>query len=401
MMTINKLNSTKKGEPIFLFFLFLSLFSWSCQSGSKNATTEDGIIKFDISKNYPKSNKTDADFIAEIEYVPLETNKDVLVDRYSRLHYISENYIMVTERGKGDILVFDRKGKIVVNLSRKGRGPEEYSAMSNVVIDEKNEEIFVFDNIGTGRVVVYSISNGEYLRSLRYPAEYHLTAYNFDDEAMLVYDRKGLNDNSNSYSKNPYMLMSKKDGSIISVINIHLSVRYAVRVTEQFTDSSGQRWEQGQNFSLPNRRHDGQDFIIADVSSDTIYRLTKNRNLIPFIVRTPSVHATEPHLVCTPTLITDKYIFLHVTTLDYVSLLKAKVPPAKSLIYEFETGEINSTGYKGSDTNILEKNIDARMLDMTILKDAYEANHLPEDLAKLVETLDEEDNPAIMIRKLK
>ncbi len=382
-----------------MFLFFLSMLFGGCQSNPQKAKT-DNIIEIDISKNYSKIKKTGQDMV-DMEFVPLETNKDVLIGRNSTPHYVSEKYIIVTEYIRHEIFIFNRNGKIVSVISHRGKGAEEYTAMRDVVFDEKNEELFVFDNIGTGRVVVYSLT-GEYKRTLKYSIGFDLMqAYEFDEKTMLVYDTKGLYDST--YCKKPYMLMSKKDGSITSVLNISMPVRYSTKVYDSFTDSSGKPFTYSTSISLPNRRHFGQDFIISDVSSDTIYRLTKNRDLIPFMVRKPSVHSTNPHLVCTTEFITDKYIFLYVTNLDYVSIKKEKTPPAKTLMYEFETGEITNIEhiYFENDLKISQKNIDARLIDVTVLKNAYEENKLEGELKQLAPTLGEEDNPVVMIMKYK
>lgn len=388
---------------VIILLIFSSIVCMCCQSNPERAKLGD-IITIDISKNYPRPKKNDQVFF-DVEYVPLETNKDVLVDsEHAILKYISEQYIVVTTYGnRREIFIFNRNGKNISVLNHNGRGPEEYTAMRDVVFDEKNEEIFVFDNIGTGRILVYSIT-GEYKRTLKHSTDLFLTmAYEFDEETILVYDTKGLYDNT--YSKKPYMFMSKKDGSIISTLNISLPVRYGNKVFHQFKDLSGQSWSYTSSISIPNRRHYGQEFVISDVSSDTIYWLTKNRDLIPFIVRTPSVHSTDPHLTCTTPFITDKYIFFHITTLDYVSLQKEMAPPAKVLMYGFETGEISTVNSMfDSELHTLQKNIDAELLDVTFLKDAYEKGKfgkLDFTLKQLVPTLDEEDNPVVMIMKYK
>ena len=386
-------------NKLIKFFIIFSIILGSCQTSPQKAMIVDNIIKIDISKSYPRSEKRDKDIIDDTEYVPLETTNDVLVDKYASLFYVSEKFIVIIERGHGDIFVFNRKGKIVTHLCRKGKGPEEYNAISSIVFDETNEKIFVFDFPNSGRILVYSIT-GEYKQTLRYSTDLSLIAYNFDEETMFVYDTNNLY--NKNYNKKPYMLMSKKDGNIISVLNISLPARYDTRVYDRFKDSSGQSWTTSSNFSIPNRRHDGQDFVISDISSDTIYKLTKSRKLIPFIIRTPSVHSTDPHLVCTCNLITDKYIFLHITTLDYFLLQKGKSPLSKILMYEFETGEISNVGYNNvTNVNLLQKNIDARMIDAVYFTDAYKENKLSGELKQLAATLDEEDNPVVMITKFK
>ena len=77
----------------------------------------------------------------------------------------------------------------------------------------------------------------------------------------------------------PYLFLSKKSGDSISSLNIHFPVRYPIKVIDLFTDSSGKNWFTSDNFAIPYRIHGGQDFVIADVSSDTIYRLTNSVKL--------------------------------------------------------------------------------------------------------------------------
>ena len=390
-------------QKIFLIFSLVIL--GSCQSNSQKVEITEGIIKIDISKNYPTIQKSEEDFISDTEYVPLETNRDILVNSdYAQIRYVSEKYIVIMVIGHGEVFIFTREGKIVTFLNRNGQGPEEYTSVREVVFDEKNEEIFVFDNVGIGRVLVYSLT-GEYRRTLKYSIDINIvmrSACEFDEETMLVYDTGKLYDDT--YNKKPYMFMSKRDGSL-TPLDISLPVRYAIRAYEQFTDPSGQTYTFATPIPIFSRiMHYGQDFVIADISSDTIYRLTKNRDLTPFIVCKPSLHSMNSPLAYTISFITDKYIFLEVTTLDYVSLRKGLTPSVKVLLYEFDSGEITTIDNRflySDHINTLQKNIDARLFDVTRLKDAYEKNELDGELKQLVETLDEEDNPVVRIRKFK
>ena len=411
MVKLKKLNK-------FLFLLLI--FFGCCQKNPQNATIKNDIIHIDISKDYPQYKNS---VVASREFVPLETTNDVLLDRSAMLHYISEKYILVIEQGRGNIFLFDINGKIVSYFNHKGQGPQEWMAMSSVVLDEKNDEIFVFDDIvvaGGGRILVYTL-NGKYKRTLKYPTDsrLRLTAYNFDDETMLVYDIEGLRDKT--YKNKPYMFLSKKDGSITSTLNISFTERYDTRVITQ-SEVSGQSYFSSSSVTITNRRHNGQDFVIADVSSDTIYRLTKNRDLIPFIVRTPSVHSTDPHLTCTPVAIADKFILLYITPLDYEAVNKGKAPSVKILMYELETGNIYTVDFRPTwnDVNFLQKNIDARLHPSWKLKEDYNNNAkfkkeleqlsattLDKDYKKkLVEfeqflsnKLDEEDNPVVVVER--
>jgi len=108
--------------------------------------------------------------------------------------------------------------------------------------------------------------------------------------------------------------MSKKDGTIISELNIVIPERY----TLSFVGDGSLRL-----YRLPYNRYHGQDFVIADMSSDTIYKLSKNRELEPLFIRKPSVTSSSPLVVWSSMFITDKFSVLHRATKNESSLLIA------------------------------------------------------------------------------
>ena len=388
-----------------IIFMLLTVILCGCQSGSRQS--QMGI--FYISKSYPKKEIHLQD-VADIEYVALETSDDVLLGQSSLLSYISDNYIVVYDIRQGEIFVFNRGGTISSHFGHRGQGDKEYNYIMGFVFDEKSEEIFVFDIASAHRILVYSLS-GEYKRTLKYTDDLSITGYNFDDETMLVYDVNGLT--QNEYREKPYMFMSKKDGSIVSELDISMSLRYSNRGYNSFTDATGQQFIQPITISLTNNRYYGQDFVIADMSSDTIYCLTKNKELTPMLVRTPSVHSSEPRTVWVSNLTTDKFIFLEKATLDFELALRTQQISTASFIHEFDTGETGEISFVNddypsgndwspTDVDIRQKNIAAgRLMQVPTLKNAYEEKKMKGELEKLVATLDEEDNPVVMIVKFK
>lgn len=383
------------------FFLFLLLVLTGCQWSNRNQAT-DSIPQIDLSRSYSKKEIHLRD-IADVEYIPLETTGDVLLANNRRPVHISDRYILVTNRRQGDIFVFKRNGKIDSHFNHRGRGGMEYTSSQSIVFDEKNREIFVVDRFSTSRIMVYSMT-GEYKRTLKYPGKLSLTAYGFDDQTLFVYDDYGLS--QNKYNPRPYMFLSKEDGSMISALNLTLPVRYSEKIWMETTDDAGNPITTSLNISIPYHRYYGEDFVVADISSDTIFRLAKNKDLIPLAVRTPSVHAAEPRTVWTSKLTTDKFMVLEKKTLDF----KKKIP-STTLMYEFETGQINEITFINDDFPSREwemspdvavpENTAALLMDASILVEAYENHELKGELGELAVTLGEEDNPVLMIVKFK
>ena len=390
------------------FIIFVLFFLVSCHSGTKKSVHGEALTIIDISKNYPEKEMILQD-IADIEYVSLETSDDVLLGNAPYLEYVSDNYIFLFDVMQGEMFIFNRKGEIVTHFNRRGQGGQEYPFnVTNIVFDEKHEEIFVFSVI---KVLVYTLK-GEYKRSFNLD-DLNLirNASNFNDETLLVYyDYQPPRKNY----ENPYFLISKKDGSIVSVLDINFPVRYANSII-QTIDVGGQTYSTRLRINVFNNIYYGQDFVISDISSDTIFLLTQNLELAPLLARKPSVHASEPRKVWTAQLMTDKFIILEIKTLDFIAAEEGRpAPPVVTLIHFFETKEtfklsILNAEYSmgkwfppdGRDAPAIAKNMSANWMQPHRLIEAYKDNQLKGEFEKFVATLDEDDNPIVRILKFK
>ena len=368
----------------------------------------------DISKKYP-TKEIHLQNVADITYIPLETTDDILLSGTCMLVYVSDKYLVIRDITQSSVFVFDQNGKIITHLNRRGQGDREYNMMSGVVFDEQNEEIFILDIASQCRILVYSIT-GEYKRTLKYADDLRITVYNFDDETLLVYDENGLMSQDNSYSEKPYLLLSKTDGSVVTDLDIYLPVRYSRRGAFSYTDANGQQMTQSFMIAMADNKYFGEDFVISDMSSDTIYKLTKNRELTPLIVRTPSVHASDPRIVWGSGVTTDQFILLSAMTMDYEAFGRALQNqnqggfsiPSTGFMYEFATGETScdvtfvNDDFPSGRTRLggpesPQKNRAASMIQLHTLKTALEEKQLKGDLEKLIASLDEDDNPIVMI----
>jgi len=152
--------------------------------------------------------------------------------------------------------------------------------------------------------------------------------------------------------------------------------------------------------------------VIADMSSDTIYELSKNKELSPLFVRKPSVTSSSPLIVWSSMFITDKFSVLHRAIKNESSRDAATVVSLDTLMHNLSTGEINKVTFVNDDypsarwaptigVQLPQINVVAGLLQMSRLFNAYEEKHLKGDLEQLVSTLDEEDNQIVMLVKFK
>nr|WP_321521997.1 6-bladed beta-propeller [uncultured Macellibacteroides sp.] len=383
-----------KINNLVLLTLFFLMGSQVMSSQSKTVN----LPVIDFSKNYPTKDIRLQD-IADTEYIPLETTSDILLSDNAELSFVSDNYILVCEPLLGDIFVFNRTGKIYSHFNHKGQSGQEYPWIRYAIFDERNEEIFVCNQ----SIQVYSLK-GKYKRTLKINTQkYESTVYNFDDKALLMYDDLNIDPGLKFKTKRkPYRLMSKKDGSLISLLNIDLPKRYSTRIAKIEKSS----WRPIQMY-FPSNVHYGHDFMIADISSDTLCMLTQNKKITPVLVRKPSVHASEPRKVWTTLLTTDKFMIIGAVVLDFNS--KGGKFPA--WIYEFKTGKIYKEDISDSESErgiwriisspATAKNMTAQLVQAPSIINAYKRKQLNGKVEKFIKTLREDDNPVLRIIKFK
>lgn len=383
---------------IYNLILLILFFFTGSQTVSPQSKKGD-LPVIDFSKQYPKKEILLQD-IAESEYIPLETTDDVLLGDRLVLSGISDKYILIHEPWRGNIFVFNRNGKIYSHFNHKGQSSREYAWIGDAgtILDEKNEEIFVCNQ----SILVYSLK-GEYKRTLKInTVESYSKVFDFGDEALLVYDDVVIDPGLEYKTKKaPYRLVSKKDGSLISVLDFYFPKRYSIR----FAEIVEKGWRPTYMFYTESMYH-GQDLMIADISSDTLYQLSPpNKKLIPVLTRKPSVHASEPRNVWATLLTTDKFIVIGTILLDFNK--GGKIP---RFMYEFETGEISKVSFSDAEFKdtwspgnppAMGKNMNANLIQPSSIINAYKKKQLKGNVEKFIKTLNEDDNPVVRIIKFK
>ena len=398
--------SRYKGVAIIVcFFAVLLLSLTQCKSDSSTVT--GGLAEIDVSQKYPEKKLYIQD-LAKVEYIPLETNNNTLMRfRSDVIAYVSDDYIIAENYNDGDVFVFDGKGKSKFSFNHKGQGPTDYNVLWSIAFDEKAKEIFVFD-LYSKKILVYN-EDGKYKRTLTISSDLQdIKMYSFDDETLLVYDNSGifgLNHFQAGYSKKPYLFMSKEDGSVVDTVNIQLPSRVTNTVAWPGGEENGQSMVYSRGLSINNNRSDGKNFLIADWSCDTVYRLTQEKELQPIIVRKPPLESKDQtFIIITNVFASDKFILLYKIEMNYQTLRNGGDIPQKGLMYDFETGHINEwklidknfESYRGMEVweAITPENTCFRLLNVAQLFD--ESEKITGELKELLKSLEEEDNPVLM-----
>lgn len=360
---------------------------------------------FDKKKSYPEKR---FNYIPEYQhYIPLETTPEVLVDKDGHLDYFSDKRIVVTNPRLGDVFVFDINGKVLSHFNRKGS--DAYLSIGFVAYDEKKQEIYILDR-NVRKIFVFT-ENGTFKRLLRFPSDHiwFTEIYNFDDNTLMaIHDPQGIHESNiiDSKVKKPYMFISKKDGSLISVLNISIEKI----LTDKFTVQTGPNEAWSFKLSSGGCCHNtkfGDEYILANHSMDTVFLLKSDKTLTPLFVQTPSVFSEHPEVIDIG-MKTDNYIFFAVKEWD---LLKSKeegikgrnyTPASRYFIYDLKNrqffGKLTPAGPERVD---VPKNIDACLINAENFLESVKREKKPTGNSKQVASrLNDEDNPVVYIRKI-
>jgi len=150
---------------VAVYYLTLCLLLiTSCQNTQKIDSNGE-IYVLDVvqgQKNLVKKNLTDIK--SNIRYIQLETAENCLIGNRINKVYVEDNKIFINDN-EPSLKVFDANtGKYLYNIGRRGQGPGELPYLSHVDMNVK-EKIIV---LGWGKILKYNFE-GKYLKDITLP----------------------------------------------------------------------------------------------------------------------------------------------------------------------------------------------------------------------------------------
>lgn len=391
----------KRTVTILAVILFVMA---GCVSCKQSATQDYDFITIDVTTSYPKKELILQDFM-DVEYIPLETTDDFIT--MAHIEAIGKNVIIFRNRNRatdGKIFIYDRNGKGLRIINRLGQGVEEYSFLLGITLDEDNNEIFINDHC-SGKIFVYDLF-GKFKRSFSHKENnWYRLVDNFDRD-NLICQTAGLEEEA----KNIFLIISKQDGSITKEIEIPFKEKKSTTV--QFIDEAEQRFFStgpGNQEFIPFL----DNWLLVEPSSDTIYKLLPDYNIIPFIVKTPSVKSMNPEVFLFPGVITDRYYFIQSVKKEYDFEAKKGFPRIDLMYDKQENTIFEYVMYNDDYSNRKTVNLGQKIffvnnniaflqkLEASEIIEAYEKGELKGKLKEIAAGLEEESNPVIMLVKNK
>ena len=394
----------KRANIILAIVLLVTVVPWGC---NHSVNQSDDIITVDVTESYPKKELILQDFM-DVEYIPLETTNEFVCQGIV-LAVGKEVIIVKNQINDGNLYIFDRNGKGLRKINRKGNGGEEYSSISSITLDEDNNEMFISS---FSKLLVYDLF-GNFKRSLPFREESSYSSIcNYDKENLICFNRSF--DKKEIPDKSPFFIISKQDGSIIKDISIicQQKIPDIKRINHNGFIINAYGSNSPEISIIPYQ----DSWILTLYSSDTVFRYLPDQSMIPLMVRTPSIESKDAESFFSPVILTERYFFLQ--TMKIEPEVKGTTPQDAYLFYPkthlmfdrqektiYEYSVLNND-FSNVKVEIMQKNGNEKIafwqkIEADYLVESLEKGELKNKLKEIVTKLDEEDNPVIMLVKHK
>lgn len=423
----------------------------SCQSKDKQqqqmSSKENKEIALLDQLNNQVENLLLSDVAYDIDIVPLETTEQNLFRKIFNL-YISENNIFLNS-GKS-VFQFDRSGKYIRSISRLGQGPGEINYCQGIGIDELNRliylasgfssenqiKVFTFDNVYVKTIQV--ANSGAWLSSNSVTGED--LNYTFYKGRHIIRRMLPSQDGEPGLWQ---LSIRNTDGEEIAVFTDPCNVNYQQEFMQKAYDLTNLDIRWGADCPILNR-YKGQLNCLFD-SNDTIYTLNEVDNILEprYILSCGERPSFAEIRMLGKNMNFFKYLFVKeiIESKDYLYLVSEKDEYAYLSKVDKQSGHIESIKKKGEikQSQMLNNAYLRRCMSPKFVNDlcgglsffpdyqnedhwimSYSAEDLlneidleelrsskvllPEkrdQLVRVIENLKEDDNPVLIVAKLK
>ena len=339
---------------------------------------QDKLICIDKNKTYKKEHFFIQDFAKKVEYIKLETNDNCFIGKEHELESIRATKTDIFINEKHVVYRFSRKdGKFLNQIGKHGAGPQEFASKMSIMIDENKQEV-LFHDFMKNKILVYSFE-GVFKREIDIPV---LTQLELVDENTFAAVTNYPNTEVPGFG-----LYSLTDGKLIK------------KLSGYYTSRSGITYNMVPKYIIA-RQNKGEAFFSTYVT-DTIFSINKNGRTPRYALLPPNNGKTmkEKTSCSTPFILCDTDQFANIQVYG-IKMNKS----FDSYIINKQTGEITqgfivdkeySGGVFAFNTGI--DNEFAALHYAHALKGREEGGMLFGKLKEITKTLDEEDNPVVVI----
>ena len=245
-----------------LTLALLAAIAVGCGPRGGNA---DGLPVIDVVGNIGTYRQIPmSELIEEVEYIPLETARNCLIDGYKHV-IVTDTRVFVGDYAQ--CYAFSREGKFISDVGRPGRGPGEWIYFLGMSVDEENEIIYLD---AYEKILEYTW-DGKFVRDFEKPKFQRETGVMFVSNVVFLGDNLFLAHVDNDSGQEPYNWVIFDDtGSIVKTFDNHTRIE-----KDLFTSSI---------FHSIWPVMDSGNIYVKELINDTLYSLDRRHELKPAYV---------------------------------------------------------------------------------------------------------------------
>ena len=380
----------------------------SCSTKNEtNKANANAIPVYTINVNQSTNPEILDKFLSDmqIRLLPLETRDSMYFNGEEAVVHVADGQLFIHDVAQDMIFRFDKDGKFINRIARKGQGPEEYTHIVHNLVDWQRREVYIADYT---QLKVYDFA-GNYLRTLLTKEEMViLDIHNLNaDQLLCARERENC-----ETPYHPYFTLSKADGRVDTLTSIEVPRFIASNRTVLSND--------GRSYNahafLPLLVGCADRMWLTALALDTIFQINPDRSLLPVMapLRAPTRDEEAPLLHFRG--INDRYVWLswvrRNVTVQLEHMEAGMREDLKIYMYDRKAQTWCEPVYRcrawsGFEpryifTDPLPYGYGLVMLNAMDLVEAYQNDELADErLREIASTLREDDNPVLMRLKFK
>ena len=398
--------------------LIMCIVLFGCRTG--NQTVFDELVLLDANQDKDNIDLLITD-IADVFYIPLKYGAENVIvgtTTVGRNIFVYRDIIFLGDDSFASpkLIAYSFEGEPIRVFGSFGRGPREYADLKGFIVDTLADEVIIYDQL-YGKFVVFSTTGAFKREELlgRSQKSFYSTIENMNERYMLAYkDDSLVMSDKDVHAPNGQVYMGQN--SLIARGKVFTLYDKQTLSEVDFSDFEYKKPLRWQIFTILNNLTTTKYGVyITSARTDTIYFMDKELRLIPRFVDITKYRDVNHEARLFPSVESEQYIIFSTAlenNIDNQNLRRYFAYDKKvNKLFRINTGLpergvanpreaiINNRVAFGQWTLTLNHNYVATFLTPEFLLKHY--NSLPANLQKITAKIREDDNPVLMLMRLK
>ncbi len=155
-------------KNLLLFITLCLIFSCSSKDKSLTKLNINGKPVSQINLKKIKKDKYPLNFselLEEVQFIRIESRADIPIKK-DGWWLVGKHFIIYHPKGTGNILQFNRKGKYIRELIKYGKGPKEVSENFKMLFDKEEKHLIIADYSKPNHLLKINLENGEMMENI-------------------------------------------------------------------------------------------------------------------------------------------------------------------------------------------------------------------------------------------